>query len=265
MITTGTIIGFLGCLHDVDVPMSDVKFWYFSRKNRDVPILLDQQNPKEIDPRKDTVILIPGWLCNVTNDRVPQLKNAYLKRADLNVIGIDWTARGIDLYTKSFCAIPKVAKIIGNFLCSTPRINIGKLHLVGHSMGGQIAGLTGQEVQKQCDQKLGRITGLDPAGPLYQIQRPKNRLDASDAKFVDVIHSNQGLLGYYGVCGTADFYPNCGTFQRGCMKITISTSPSEIINLPLKTGEIADVGKDLGIYVLLFSCLQPFEVHRLFH
>lgn len=33
-------------------------------------------------------------------------------------------------------------------------------------------------------------TGLDPAGPLFEAQHPKARLDSSDAKFVDVIHSN---------------------------------------------------------------------------
>lgn len=32
--------------------------------------------------------------------------------------------------------------------------------------------------------------GLDPAGPLFESQHIKARLDSSDAHFVDVIHSN---------------------------------------------------------------------------
>ena len=46
--------------------------------------------------------------------------------------------------------------------------------------------------------KLERITGCDPAGPMFQhtddemIRRI--RLDRDDAKFVDVIHTNAGDL-----------------------------------------------------------------------
>lgn len=44
--------------------------------------------------------------------------------------------------------------------------------------------------------------GLDPAGPLFESQHIKARLDSSDAKFVDVIHSNGEnlILGGLGLC-----------------------------------------------------------------
>lgn len=43
--------------------------------------------------------------------------------------------------------------------------------------------------------------GLDPAGPLFESQHIKARLDSSDANFVDVIHSNGEnlILGGLGV------------------------------------------------------------------
>lgn len=34
------------------------------------------------------------------------------------------------------------------------------------------------------------LLGLDPAGPLYNGKPPEDRLDPSDAQFVDVIHSD---------------------------------------------------------------------------
>lgn len=47
---------------------------------------------------------------------------------------------------------------------------------------------------------------------------PKDdRLDETDAEFVDIIHSCGGLLGYKHSHGHADFYPNSGRAQQpGC-------------------------------------------------
>ncbi|CAG7817478.1 unnamed protein product [Allacma fusca] len=92
-------------------------------------------------------------------------------------------------------------------------------HLVGMSWGGQIAGLTGHALQG----KLGRITGLDPAGPLFRFVDNEFRLDKSDAQFVDIIHVNGGTRilfgGHFGLfdpLGHVDVYPNGGQTQIGC-------------------------------------------------
>lgn len=42
------------------------------------------------------------------------------------------------------------------------------------------------------------------------------KLDASDADFVDVIHTNALLQGKIERCGHADFYMNGGVLQPGC-------------------------------------------------
>ena len=65
--------------------------------------------------------------------------------------------------------------------------------------------------------------GLDPAGPLFtNVGDARFRLDKSDAKYVDVIHTDMppkgGLLGF-GMrkeAGHADFFPNGGVRQPGC-------------------------------------------------
>lgn len=52
---------------------------------------------------------------------------------------------------------------------------------------------------------------------------PSSRLSASDAKFVDVIHTDGGVLGYPWPLGHADFFPNRGIpLQPGCAKQEIS-------------------------------------------
>ena len=67
---------------------------------------------------------------------------------------------------------------------------------------------------------LNRITGLDPAGPAFELARKEVRIDKSDANFVDIIHTNggnenDGFLGMNNAVGHADFFPNGGHTQVG--------------------------------------------------
>lgn len=67
------------------------------------------------------------------------------------------------------------------------------------------------------------ITGLDPAFPLYMFGDSTNRLSPNDANFVDVIHTDGGVLGYPWPLGHADFFPNGGVpLQPGCAEQEIS-------------------------------------------
>lgn len=66
---------------------------------------------------------------------------------------------------------------------------------------------------KKC--KLTVFLGLDPASPFFD-NDPGSSLDATDATFVDVIHTSAGFLGQPGPIGHADFYPNGGSQQPGC-------------------------------------------------
>lgn len=61
--------------------------------------------------------------------------------------------------------------------------------------------------------------GLDPALPLYSPASDSERLSSSDAAFVDVIHTDGGILGYPWPLGHADFFPNGGIpLQPGCIQ-----------------------------------------------
>lgn len=57
--------------------------------------------------------------------------------------------------------------------------------------------------------------GLDPALPLF-IGPAGLKLDETDAKYVDVIHTDAGNKGKWERCGHIDFYPNGGYSQLGC-------------------------------------------------
>lgn len=63
-------------------------------------------------------------------------------------------------------------------------------HIIGHSLGAHIAGYAGEKLISLDNGKLGRITALDPAQPLFQDMPEFVRLDPGDAEFVDVIHTD---------------------------------------------------------------------------
>ncbi|KAF2895141.1 hypothetical protein ILUMI_11034 [Ignelater luminosus] len=215
LLTNKTIALTGGC---GEVEEDDVSLLLFNRTNSDEPIILNSTNPIEINPDKKVIILIHGWISN-PDTFIPEMKDSYLERYDCNLVMVNWKKLALKLYTTSICYVPKVAEFVANFLCLLNeqfKIALEDVHLVGHSLGGQMSGFIGQHTKRICNKAIGRITGMDPAGPFYQGLPRFQRLDNSDANFVDVLHTNAGILGYWGKCGHADFYVNCGTFQLGC-------------------------------------------------
>lgn len=75
----------------------------------------------------------------------------------------------------------------------------------GHSIGAHIAGSVGRYIFRKTGRKIPRITGLDSANPCFNT---RISLSKEDAEFVDVIHSNSGVLGQRLPMGHVDFYPN---------------------------------------------------------
>lgn len=90
-----------------------------------------------------------------------------------------------------------------------------------HLTGAHLCGYAGYYLQKDFGLTLGRITGLDPAEPLFSDTDPIVRLDRSDANYVDVIHTDalpftSGGLGMRVPIGHVDFFPNGGYNNPGC-------------------------------------------------
>ena len=71
-------------------------------------------------------------------------------------------------------------------------------HVIGHSLGSHVAGYVGETVQAKGMGKLGRISALDPAEPLFQSMPEFVRLDPGDADFVDAIHTDAKSILMFG-------------------------------------------------------------------
>lgn len=92
----------------------------------------------------------------------------------------------------------RVAKFLLNLKARNFISSWDSVHIIGFSLGAHVAGITGDEIQRFTKGlKVGRITGLDPAGPEFDVPGgfpPKDLstfLDKSDAQFVDVRKTGQ--------------------------------------------------------------------------
>ncbi|CAG9801922.1 unnamed protein product [Chironomus riparius] len=116
-----------------------------------------------------------------------------------------------------------------------------KFHLVGFSLGAQIAGVVGRKVIKNSDGrfKIPRITGLDPGKlmPLFGISIAN--LNYDDANFVDIIHAETKYFGTAEAIGHANFWVNGGISQPMCKsRIFIIVSVCSHLQAPVYWAEI---------------------------
>lgn len=179
---------------------------------------------------KQLKVVIHGYFEYGLRELYTNIKDAYLQSNDYNVILVDWEELALKVYSESAANTRLVGKIIAGRIIKSG-IDLNLVHLIGHSLGAQTAGFVGKEIISIKGQKVARITGLDPAGPLFEGSSISNRLDKSDAIEVDIIHTDSGVFGMYQNIGKVDFYPNGGTaLQKGCLKsMSIPTDRDSLV------------------------------------
>ncbi|XP_026183607.1 lipase member H [Mastacembelus armatus] len=152
---------------------------------------------------------------------VKKLTQLLLHRKDMNVILVDWNHGAANLnYLKSVENTKKAAANLTAFIKNMEEhgASLSSIHMIGVSLGAHISGFVGTNLNGT----IGRITALDPAGPQFKGNPPNERLDPTDAQFVDVLHTDIDALGFREPLGHIDFYANGGTDQPGCPKTIFS-------------------------------------------
>ncbi|KAH8317249.1 hypothetical protein KR074_007466 [Drosophila pseudoananassae] len=189
---------------------------YYLSSTAEVPL----ENIDELDSLESVKFIVHGYLGSRTHGSIMPLRNAYTSQGYANVLVADWgPAANLD-YPTSRLAVKKVglflAKKLDEFL-QKHGIQYGAVHVIGHSLGAHIAGRIG----RYFNGTLGRVTGLDPALPLFS-SRADDSLHANAGLFVDVIHTDFPLFGDLKPRGTVDFYPNFGEApQPGCEDVDL--------------------------------------------
>uniref|UniRef100_A0A4W5KRI8 Lipase, member Ib n=1 Tax=Hucho hucho TaxID=62062 RepID=A0A4W5KRI8_9TELE len=130
----------------------------------------------------------PFWV-----DHVVQLLS---EQEDMNVLVVDWNRGAANLnYFTAVTNTRQAANNLTGFILNMQAegVPLSSVHLIGSSLGAHLAGFVGANLKG----KIGRITGLDPAGPMFTGATPEERLDPSDAMFVDVLHTDINWKSYF--------------------------------------------------------------------
>jgi len=201
----------------------ELEYSMYTRTNRLIgQTVSDTVVPSVYSAQRRTVFIAHGW----TNDgRFPWLhdmKNAFLDREDINVVIVDWggcaqnlnynqaasDTRSVGRYTAA--VIQRLLQVAGSISA--------RMWCNGHSLGSHVCGHTGMSMPANLP--LGRATGMDPAGPLFQYTADKTiGINPTSATFVDIMHTDShdsASLGTLRDLGHVDFYPNGGGDQPNC-------------------------------------------------
>lgn len=202
-------------------PDPEIKFFIYTKRN---PL-----NPQEIfvngsgsnlrstffDPTNPTKIIIHGYNSDMQLSALVDIRNEYLKREEgYNLIALDWQRLSNGpCYPVAVHNVPHVGSCLAQLINRLRDTGAGNIHVIGFSLGAHVPAFSANQLKPY---KLNRITGLDPAMPLFITVGNDEKLDKSDAEFVDVFHTNAFIQGKVEAIGHIDFYMNGGINQPGC-------------------------------------------------
>lgn len=188
---------------------------------------------KMLKPKHKLYIIVHGFRSSAKTPWMRDLKDEILdEEKAVSVVLVDWSKGCNRLlgYSKAAGNTRTVARslaLLVKSLADAGVVGPEHVHYIGHSLGAQTGSFFGQDVKNLTGRRVSRISGLDPAGPLFEHHGV--HLRPNDADFVDVLHTSMGKgwtgvlgggLGMRSSCGHVDFYPNGGRRQPGCRRLS---------------------------------------------
>lgn len=177
---------------DHQCPNNNITFHLYTREQQDKPTQLDMSRLKSITKAKfaknrPLIVLIHGYTGHKDYSPNTQIRPAYFKKDEYNIISVDYKSLAPEpCYPFAVSNLPTVANCTAqllDFLIDRNIFSLESIHVIGFSLGAQTAGMIANYLKD--GRKLKRITGLDPAKPMFVRVGNDGRLDETDAGFVE--------------------------------------------------------------------------------
>jgi len=223
------------------VPAADIVIRLRTRQNTGAGFTVGLNNNAQLSAsnfvasRPFTVYHIHGWNGGGAATGAA-MSTAILNNQDANVFAVDW---GVGAQTVNYIAARNRVGGVGGHCANyavwlnSNGVAYANMVSIGHSLGAHAAGHHG----KATPGTIGSIVGLDPAGPLFSVDTPAQRLHHTDANNVQNIVTNGGTLGLHAAIGNNNFFPNGGQSQPGCGLDLAGTCAHERVN-PLYSASV---------------------------
>lgn len=172
-------------------PPTDIFFMLFTRRNPTSGQRINQNDANAIrnsnfNSAHPTRFLIHGFNSGQNSGMNIAPTATYLQRGEFNVFVVDWSVGATTInYITARNRVPIVGGVVAtfiDFLHQNGFVAFNRLNIAGHSLGAHIAGIIGKRVTRG---RIQVIYGLDPAGPLFSVNSPGDRLATGDAVYVE--------------------------------------------------------------------------------
>lgn len=219
-----------------------VQYLLLTRRNEDCAQMFNQESlgtPQQtyFNVSRPTKVIVHGYRAMGSKPSwVMTLARSLLGAEDVNVLMVDWVygaSFAYNLVVENYKEVAVQISVLINQL-QKHGCTLESFHFIGVSLGAHVSGFVGTLFEG----RIGRITGLDPAGPMFKGADTFDRLDPSDAQFVDAIHTDSDYFGISIPVGHVDFFLNGGKDQTGCARSRFASSefsPTTTTNSALTT------------------------------
>ncbi|XP_049869557.1 phospholipase A1 VesT1.02-like [Pectinophora gossypiella] len=216
---------------DLNYDVSAIDVWFYDwEKNEVRTFKINNASEgilqyRDLDKVKQFFVFVGGFKSHINKKTEAQIRETFRNYPNSYLIIIDHSAYthdkdgAVKSYERSVRYVHYIGKAIAGMLAGLTKGGISpkSMRCIGHSLGSQILGQTGEAFHNITSAKISRITGLDPAGPCFSNSLTQEQIRSGVAEYVEVYHCNAGGLGTTSVLADTDFFVNKkGQSQPNC-------------------------------------------------